>query len=194
MLRALSLGFGFALAAASAAAQTPPRVVALSIAGENRCALSPSASERTDVSAGNRNVGGSGTSFTIDQLTNETSLSTNRATLRVAFDGICNSPHRLTVTSDNNGLWRVGSQTAQSRFATAVPYDVAVAWGGQSYDFQFDAAARRAQDRFALVESAARGDMIVEINIAQGATNLNTNSPLAAGLYGDTLRITVGPQ
>jgi hypothetical protein len=135
-----------------------------------------------------------GDALTIDRLTNPATLSTEAARAEVRFPTFCNYPHLITIESESNGLWREGSTIVPAGFATAVPYSATLSWGGRQEELLIDASSQARRQRSVPVAGGLAGDMMLTLSIARGAANLRTNAPLLAGRYGDTLRITVGPQ
>jgi hypothetical protein len=45
-----------------------------------------------------------------------------------------------------------------------------------------------------VIGEARAGQILLRLEIQPGASNLASNSPLVAGTYSDTLRVTVEPQ
>jgi hypothetical protein len=137
-----------------------------------------------------------GTMLQIDQLADPSTLTTLAASADVIFAAVCNYPHRIVLESQNNGLWRGGAvgASAPSGFADGVPYTASLTWGPASSSFVVDATARKTSQLSAMVNRPAAGDIRIHLAIQSGATNLSANAPLVAGIYSDTLRVTVEPQ
>lgn len=137
-----------------------------------------------------------GTTLQIDQMVDPTTLSTNAASVDVKFDAICTFPHRLKVETQNNGLWPTSERGARAPqgFGNAVPYRATATWADRSVTLVADAGVRRIADNSVFVPGAGMGDILLRLEIEPGATNNQANAPLLAGVYGDTIRITLEPQ
>lgn len=137
-----------------------------------------------------------GTTLQIDQLVDPTTLSTNAASVDVKFDAICTFPHRLKVETQNNGLWPTSERggATPAGFGNAVPYRAIATWAERSVTLVADAGVRRIADNSVFVPGAGMGDILLRLEIDPGATNSQANAPLLAGVYGDTIRITLEPQ
>lgn len=132
---------------------------------------------------------------TIDTLADPTTLTTRAAQFGILLDAVCNYAHRLTITSENNGLWRdpVAGVTPAG-FAGAIPYRATVDWAGDETILDAEAESRREQAETALVSLPYAGNVLIDVAITAGATNKATNTPLLAGTYRDTIRVTIEPQ
>ena len=137
-----------------------------------------------------------GTTLQIDQLTDPQTLATRAASVNISFSAVCNYPHRITLESLNNGLWRnaSGGAGAPTGFADGVPYTATLNWGDVVQRFEVNASSRRFSQFFVLVDKATAGAILLRLDIQSGASNLRANAPLIAGTYQDTLRVTVEPQ
>jgi hypothetical protein len=137
-----------------------------------------------------------GTTLQIDRIVDAENLSTNPASAEISLDANCAFPHTLRVESQNNGLWRTSERTAAAPdgFADAIPYHAAVHWASENLTFSADARSRRVADGRIFVNRTATGSVLIRLDIDAGATNARANAPLVAGVYGDTLRITLEPQ
>lgn len=136
-----------------------------------------------------------GTNLRIDQLTDPSTLATAAAQVSVSFDAVCNYPHRIVLESQNNGLWRTSTTApAPTGFADAVPYTAQLTWGTINNTFRADAKARRLNTDSIPVDNPTAGKIVLNLSIQAGDSNLSANAPLIAGIYGDTLRVTVEPQ
>ena len=137
-----------------------------------------------------------GTTLQIDQMVDPATLSTNAASVEVRFDAICTFPHRLKVETQNNGLWPTSERGAQSPqgFGNAIPYRADLTWADQTLRLNADAGVRRIADNSVFVPGVGMGDILLRLEIDPGATNAQANAPLLAGVYGDTIRITLEPQ
>ena len=136
----------------------------------------------------------SGSVFGITHLTDPDTLSTRAANITLTMDAMCNSIHRVVITSDNNGLWRDGVGAAPSGFASAVPYTANLVWAEQQHPLTAEALDRLAVEEQMLVGQPNTGAMLIEFSIISGATNAGIGAPLLAGEYSDVLRITVESQ
>lgn len=129
------------------------------------------------------------------ELRDEVTLSTAAASFSITFQGMCNYPHRLTIESANNGLFRaISANDNVSGFGTAVPYTASMNWGGERVSFEADALRRGITNQTSQVTEPFAGDLQLSVQIRAGATNLRDGAPLVGGLFSDVLRITVEPQ
>jgi hypothetical protein len=137
-----------------------------------------------------------GTNLQIDQLADPRTLASTAAAADVTFAAVCNYPHRIRLESQNNGLWRGGAAgtAPPNGFADGVPYTATLEWGPVNSTFFVDAHSRRISQQTTPVDQAVAGDIKIHLAIQAGASNLGANSPLVAGVYSDTLRVTVEPQ
>ncbi len=139
-------------------------------------------------------TGITGSSLGIDRLTDPTTLATNAASVEIGFAAICNYPHTLTLRSQNNGLWRDIATPPPGGFADAVPYTATLTWGDVNTNFSADASTRGLHDLNVTVTRPTQGRIALRLDILPGASNTQSNAPLMAGIYRDTILITVGPQ
>jgi hypothetical protein len=137
-----------------------------------------------------------GNSLQIDALVDPATMSTNGASVEVRFDAQCTIPHRLRVETQNNGLWQTLEQSpaVSDGFASAVPYRAIVRWGTETMTVSADARVRRLAEHSIAMTTSVIGDILLRFEIDRGATNATTNTPLLAGNYGDSLRITLEPR
>jgi hypothetical protein len=137
-----------------------------------------------------------GTTLQIDQLVDPTTLSTNAASVEVRFEAVCNLAHRLQVETQNNGLWPTSERAAVAPegFGDAVPYRADLTWADRTLRLNADAGVRRIADNSVFVNGPAVGDILLRLEVDAGASNDRANAPLLAGIYGDTIRITLEPQ
>lgn len=141
------------------------------------------------------NVSGlTGESLTINQLTDPATLATNATSFDVGFAAVCDVPHQLVIESQNNGLWRDILTTRAPGFADAVPYKATVSWGNADALLTADATVRHITSVSVTVDKPVSGDIDLHFSILSGASNSHTYSPLLAGTYRDTIRVTVVPQ
>lgn len=137
-----------------------------------------------------------GSALQIDQLVDPATLSTSAASVEIRFEAVCNAPHRLKVETQNNGLWPTAERTPSTPegFGNAVPYRADVFWADRSLRLNADAGVRRIAENSVFVNGSGIGDILLRLEIDAGATNERANAPLLAGVYGDTIRITLEPQ
>ena len=180
---------GVALAQTSSASHT----FAVSANVPGACAVGPPI-QRPAAQVNFRGL--SGSTLQIDQLVDSTTLSTNASSVEVSFPATCSFPHRLKVETQNNGLWQSGERGPQTPegFGDAVPYRALLEWASEHLRLDADAQIRRIAQNSILVDASADGDIILRLEIDAGATNERANAPLLAGVYADTLRITLEPQ
>lgn len=139
--------------------------------------------------------GVSGHTLQIDQLTDATTLSTRAASIELSLEAMCSSPHRLIVESQNNGLFPRSERPAvpPAGFGTAVPYVAIARWGTHNVRLEASAHSRQSRDNWVASEPHT-GSILLSLQIEPGATNRRQNAPLLAGVYADTLRITLEPK
>jgi hypothetical protein len=138
-----------------------------------------------------------GTTLQIAQLADPRTLATNAAQATVTFQAVCNYPHRIVLESQNNGLYRngaVGGAAPPTGFADGVPYTAQLTWGAISSTFFVPATSRQTTQDTVAVPDPTAGDLRIQLSVQAGASNLSANAPLLAGVYTDTLRVTVEPQ
>jgi hypothetical protein len=135
-----------------------------------------------------------GTLLQIDALVDPATLATNAASVELRFDAVCNFPHRLKVEALNNGLWRNASGAAPQGFASAIPYQARFNWGQQTLLLNADAQIRRFNEQTLRVADPTAGTVSMRFEIQPGASNVQSNAPVIAGTYAETLRITLEPQ
>ena len=139
-----------------------------------------------------------GDTLRILQLTDPQTLAARAASATISFEAFCNFPHRVRIESQNNGLWptdgRISASTAGGNFAYALPYEARLTWGDTNGRLDANAKLRQITDERVDVGHATAGDLLLRIEIAQGASNTAVNAPLLAGAYGDTLRIFLEPR
>ncbi len=150
------------------------------------------------------NAGGSPVNFTavtgnllqIQTLVDPATLAANAASVNVAFEAFCNFPHRISVESENNGLWQTDGSMNQPAdgFAYALPYEAEVAWADVRGRLEADANVRRIVEERLDVDQAAAGEVQLSIRIEPGASNTKVNAPVLAGFYRDTIRVILEPR
>lgn len=137
-----------------------------------------------------------GASLQIEELVDAQTLSTRAASAKVSFATVCTFPHRIVMQSDSNGLWRSQASGAgrPTGFADAVPYAAVLTWGDASDRLDADATSRGFVQSVTPIGEARIGDVTIDLTIQPGASNATANAPLLAGVYTDTLTITLEPQ
>lgn len=134
-----------------------------------------------------------GAVLTVTQLSDAQTLTTRAASINLSVDVMCNSLHAVTLSSDNNGLFR-NQNIPAAGFGHAVPYQASMVWADEQGRLVADAATRQAVEQVLLVGRPHTGAMQIEIDIQAGATNAGLGYPLLAGEYSDILRLTVEPR
>lgn len=144
----------------------------------------------------NNVIGLDGDTLRIAQFVNPDTLSVKAASATVRFDAVCNFAHAVRVESANNGLWPTDAQITQAPagFAFAVPYTASVSWGQANGQFNTDAKSRRLVQQILNVDTPVAGQLDLKIDIAEGASNVETSAPVIAGNYADTVRIFLEPR
>lgn len=138
----------------------------------------------------------SGDTLQVTQLLDQQTLAARPASATVSFAAVCNYPHQIRIESQNNGLWPTDGRQASNAagFATALPYDASITWGSASGSLQTDARVRSTREQRIIVDQATAGTVTLRLAILAGASNNGVNAPVLAGVYGDTLRITLEPR
>lgn len=141
-------------------------------------------------------VGLDGDTLRIAQFVNPDTLSVKAASATVRFDAVCNFAHAVRVESVNNGLWPTDARITQAPagFAYAVPYTASFSWGAANGQFNTDAKSRRLVQQILNVDTPVAGQLDLRIEIAEGASNVETSAPVIAGFYTDTVRIFLEPR
>lgn len=138
----------------------------------------------------------SGSTLQIEQMVDPQTLATRAAQAQISFEAVCTFPHRIVMESRGNGLWRnqVAGLASPQGFADGVPYSAVLNWGEDSDQLDADATSRGAVQQVTPVGEARLGALTIDLNVQSGASNLAANSPLLAGVYTDTLIVTLEPQ
>lgn len=141
-------------------------------------------------------VGLDGDTLRIAQFVDPTTLSVKATSATVKFEGVCNFAHSVHIESTNNGLWTNDSRVTQQPvgFAFAVPYTTKLTWGSINNQFYADAKARRLNEQRFNVDSAVAGELMLDLRIDEGASNVEADAPVVAGTYTDTIRIVLEPR
>lgn len=137
-----------------------------------------------------------GSNLRIVSLVDPRTLATAATSVEVSMAAICTVPHRLTVESQSNGLWRAQASGVGGApgFTSAVPYTLDIEWGEARERVDADALSRGRNQRTAFIDGATVGDLTLLLTIQPGASNQFANAPLLAGVYADTLTVTLEPQ
>lgn len=135
-----------------------------------------------------------GASVDIAQLAEPTTLRTKATAFDINFDAVCNYVHKVTISSDNGGLFRATLGSPRPGFANGVPYQATVDWADEETVMLAPAASVGQTSQTLTVGNPAAGTLTVKFRIDAGASNGAANTPLMAGPYRDTLRVTLGPQ
>ena len=135
----------------------------------------------------------SGSVLSVTQLADAQTMTTRAASIDLAVDVMCNSLHSVTLSSDDNGLFRPDA-TPAAGFGSAVPYRANVVWADEQAMLTADAATRQPVEQELQIGRPNTGEMLIEIDIQAGATNAGAGFPLLAGEYSDILRVTVEPR
>ncbi len=180
-----------ALGIAMPAAAQASRTVTVTGAAEDQCILGQA--ELGDGAIQNFDSP-SGAVFVISELTDPSTLTTRAAELSLALNAMCNGPHRLTVASENAGLWRTDITVTSSGFGSAVPYRIDLGWADENRNLVAEAASRQEIEWELLVGRPASGDVQLDFMIDPGATNAGAGAPLLSGAYSDVLTVTVESQ
>jgi hypothetical protein len=195
VIRATTIGSALALAcgASAQAGTSAPLPFTVSGSAPQICAVgNPQLSAGALVNFQSLN----GAALRITQLADPRTLATNAAQATVTFQAVCNYPHRIVLESQNNGLYRDGAAGAAPPpgFADGVPYTAQLTWGAVTSTFFVPATSRQTSQDSVAVPNPTAGDIEIQLSVQAGASNLSANSPLIAGVYTDTLRVTVEPQ
>lgn len=183
------------LIATAASAQNGVAVARADVNGNipRFCALGEPVIDQSGPRNNIRTVNGS--IVAVESLADPATLTTRAANVSLNLPTVCNTAHRITLASDNNGLWRepaVGPEPAG--FSGAVPYQLQMNWAGQRTELDAEAQSRSVVDQVAIVDKPTVGDLGLTFSIRAGATGQATNTPLLAGIYRDTVRLTVEAQ
>ena len=192
---ALLVSPGASALAQSAAGQSVTAVRTLTVTGNapQVCAMQTGRIQTGSLT----NVSGiDGDTLRITELADPQTLAARASSATISFSAVCNYPHSLRIESQNNGLWPTDGRTGAGAggFAYAVPYQARLQWGASSGALDANAKVRRISEQRLTVDDATAGDVQLRVDIADGASNLDQRAPLAAGAYGDTIRIFLEPR
>ena len=116
----------------------------------------------------------------ITQLADPQTAEPIASSVNLAVPIICNTAHRLSLTTANGGLLRAGGAAAlapANGFREFLPYQVNATWAGQSVT----ATSRQGETAHILSSDGAAGQLDLVITVPGGG------GPMAAGQYGDDL-------
>lgn len=203
MLRRLALAAPLTAPGAPAAAQSAVQTAVQSATAVRMLLVAGRAPQVCAMQTGRiqtgslNNVSGiDGDTLRIVELADPRTLAARASSATISFSAVCNYPHSLRIESQNNGLWPTDGRNgaAAGGFAYAVPYQARLQWGATSGALDADAKVRRTSEQRLNVDDATAGDVQLRVDIADGASNLDQRAPLAAGAYGDTIRIFLEPR
>jgi hypothetical protein len=114
----------------------------------------------------------------ITELVDLQTAEPRAASISVELPVICNSAHRITVSSANGAMRLAGADGGSAGpFATFKTYEVNATWGDQQYSL-----ASNAGTPLVIGSTGARaGNMSLNVALAAGG------QPLVAGAYSDTI-------
>lgn len=118
-------------------------------------------------------------------------LTTRATRFEVELPALCNRPHRLTIRSDNGGLWHAAPGRAGPDFGDGVPYRIDIKWAGLDRQFFVPAQSVAETNSNTPVSRPSGGTLGLSFSIDAGASNAGANVPLVAGTYRDTIRISM---
>jgi hypothetical protein len=138
--------------------------------------------------SGGQNASFSGTGATsgeilITEFGDPLTAQPRGAAINLALPVICNSAHRLTVTSSNGGLLRDGgnarNRQSPTGFGEFVGYQISANWAGQN------ASVQTSNNNVLAIATAdgGAGDMGLTITVPPGG------GALVAGRYADTVTV-----
>jgi hypothetical protein len=113
----------------------------------------------------------------ITEMVDPTSALPRATSMDLLVPIICNGPHRVTLRSGNGGLVRQGDPVQGNGFASAVPYNLGIAWGATQSNVTSDSGAPLVLD----ANEARAGQLSLQIAVARGS------QPLVAGTYSDLI-------
>jgi len=181
MMRRICLSVLLGLAPTTAFAQAATPQGRLDIVGEapNACVIS-SAGSAAGANAVFRSLAAGAAEIRITEIIDPQTSTARPSSINVLLPIICNSAHRLVLSSGNGGLLRDGGSTqpGPGGFREFVPYQVSAVWSGQSVT----SASDQGPVVINVLDGAA-GDASVTIDVPGGG------APLVAGGYSDAVVI-----
>lgn len=188
-----SLGLSLSLAAVAATAQAAPSTVTVTTTGRaSRLCLigSPKVQVGTAVNL----ASAAGQTIDIASLADSQTLSTKATSFDIDFNAVCNFSHSVQLSSDRGGLWRLATGHVAADFAEGVPYHATLEWAGTSSTLEATAVSVTPRNDVIDINTPAGGALVVQFRVDPGATSKGLGAPLAAGVYQDTITVTLGPQ
>ena len=181
MMRSICLSLLLAFAPATAFAQNTAPQGRLDIVGEapNACVIS-SPGSAAGANAIFRSMTAGAAEVRITEMIDPQTSTARASSISILLPIICNSAHRLVLSSGNGGLLRDGGSTqpGPGGFREFVPYQVSAVWSGQTV-----ASASDGGPVVINVPDGAAGDASVTIDVPGGG------APLVAGGYSDAVVI-----
>jgi hypothetical protein len=192
-----SLGLGLSLAAlaagASAATSSTTQTGTVTTTGQaSRLCLIGSPKVQIGSAVNVATVAGE--TINIASMADSQTLSTKATSFDIDFNAVCNFAHAVQLSSDRGGLWRTTTGQVAADFAEGVPYHATLLWAGQTSTLEATAVSVTPTTDVVHINTPAAGALIVQFRIDPGATAKGLGLPLAAGIYRDTLTVTLGPQ
>ena len=188
-----SLGLTLSLVAtATTAWGAPASVIVTTIGHASRLCLIGSPKVQIGTAVNLANV--TGQTIDIASLSDSQTLSTKATSFDIDFNALCNFSHSVQLSSDRGGLWRLATGHVAEAFADGVPYHATLEWGGASTTLEATALSVTPMNDVLRVNSPAGGALVVQFRVDPGATDKGLGAPLAAGVYQDTITVTLGPQ
>lgn len=186
------LGLGLALAAATgAAACAGPVTITATGRASQLCLIG---SPKVQIGSSVNLAAVNGQTINIASLADSQTLSTKATSFDVDFNALCNFSHAVQLSSDRGGLWRLATGRVAAAFADGVPYHATLEWAGASTTLEATALSVTPLNDVLHVNTPAGGALIVQFRVDPGATDKGLGAPLAAGIYQDTITVTLGPQ
>ena len=187
----LALSAGFAALGAAASAAPAPATVSVTGEASRLCLIgSPKVQVGSSVNLATVN----GHTISIASLADSQTLSTRATSFDIDFNALCNFAHSVQLSSDRGGLWRLSTGQVATAFADGVPYHATLEWGGSSTTLEATAVSVTPMTDVLDVNTPAGGALVMQFRVDPGATDKGAGAPLAAGVYQDTITVTLGPQ
>lgn len=128
-------------------------------------------------------TGAQSAQINITQLVDQTTAQPRAASISLAVPIICNTAHRLIITTTNGGLARVGAIShnpgSVNGFREFLPYQVTANWSGQNVT---GGSQTLSPVNISTTDGAA-GQLSLTIDVPAGG------DPLVAGVYSDSVVI-----
>ncbi len=185
------LGLSLALAAASATAWSAPVIIKTTGQASQICLIG---SPKVQIGSSVNLAAVNGQTINIANLADSQTLSTKATSFDIDFNALCNFSHAVQLSSDRGGLWRLATGQVATAFADGVPYHATLEWAGASTTLEATAVSVTPRSDVLNINTPAGGALIVQFRVDSGATDKGQGAPLAAGIYQDTITVTLGPQ